>query len=88
MPPREASPDPHQELLTLRRVCRAACDDLVAALPMLGDREAQRALDAYVDHIMDALRMLDAEAGELQGAAARSGPRSVEARARSGARRS
>mgnify|MGYP003375609306 CR=1 FL=1 len=79
MPSREGSPDRDQGLTALRHVCRTAADDLVAVLAMLGDRETQGALDAYLDHLLDALRMLDAEAGELWGQGRRPDPGPVAA---------
>ena len=62
MPPREALPDPHRALQQVRDLSRNACEELLATFPLLPDRESARALDLFLDHLLDALRMLDAEA--------------------------
>ena len=62
------SPDPAADLgrhlSDLARCCDAAVEDLIVAMPLLGDGAMQVALDDCLDALMDALRMLAATSRE------------------------
>ncbi len=54
-------------LLGVRDVSRVGTEEVLDAFPEVGEREAQAAVESLVEHAVDALRALDAAAGETAG---------------------
>lgn len=65
---RAAGNDPVEALADLASALAIACDDLFAAVPFPGDQSTGHDLNRYIDNLVDALRMVAAEADDLQRA--------------------
>jgi len=52
-------------LAPVREVARAGADEVLAHYPELGDREAQSALETYLDQVADLLREIEASVADL-----------------------
>jgi hypothetical protein len=53
-------------LAGLRENAGAGVEDVLDLFPVAGDRDTQRALDAYLEQVADLLREVEASAGELE----------------------
>jgi len=71
MPPAPVDPDRPRSLEAALRAlgecARDGAQEVLSQFPELGDRQAQAALDAWVDQLADLLQAMHETAGELAG---------------------